>query len=265
MKIGFFADPHYCHAKTLNNGRRFPLRSYERLKEALDVFKIAKCEAIISLGDLIDHTPEKDRILPTDHEEALFCLSEVVDLLHETGLPVYYVPGNHDYLDLSFDDFAKITGAAPLPFVLETDLHRLVFLDGNFREDRRRFDIAGVEWTDAWLTDDQISLIQQELSKTRPSDKPVILIVHENLDPWIREDHQLKNASLIRQMLVKYKDDLKQQHSKEDSELSGSMITPLVIQGHYHPGADNTVDGIHYLTLPAMCEGTSNPYCILDL
>ena len=27
-----------------------------------------------------------------------------------------------------------------------------------------------------------------------------------------------------------------------------------VIQGHYHEGAENTVNGIRYLTLPAMCE-----------
>ena len=256
MKFGIFADPHYCHTETLNHNRRYPLRSFDRLKEALSTFQEAGCEAIISLGDLVDHTPENDRIQQDDHEEALACLSEVVRLIHDTGLPTYYVPGNHDYLDLTFEDLSSATGSSPLPFILETPLHRLLFLDGNFRENRQRFDIAGVEWTDAWLTDDQILLIQNEFSKDSPSDKPVILIVHENLDPLIREDHQLKNAETIRQMLFEYRDSLKKQ---------GIPYEPIVIQGHYHPGAEHIVDAIHYLTLPAMCEGDSNPFMILDL
>lgn len=256
MKIGIFADPHYCHTETLNHNRRFPLRSFERLKEALSAFQEAGCEAIISMGDLIDHTPEIDRVRDNDHEEALACLSKVVRLLEQVSLPIYYVPGNHDYLDLTWEDLAETTRSAPLPFKIETPQHRLLFLDGNFRENRQRFDIAGVEWTDAWLTDDQIEFVRVELSKTRSQDKPVVLIVHENLDPLIREDHQVKNADDIRQLLFQYRDALESQ---------GIPYTPLVIQGHYHPGADHTVDGIHYLTLPAMCEGDTNPFCILDL
>ena len=39
----------------------------------------------------------------------------------------------------------------------------------------------------------------------------------------------------------------------------------LVMQGHYHLGAERTIDGIPYITLPAMCEGTDNSYQILVL
>ena len=74
MKIGFFADPHYCHTNQLLT-KRFPLRSFDRIKEALEAFQKADCQVIVCLGDLIDHTPEQDRQADNDHEEALLCLS----------------------------------------------------------------------------------------------------------------------------------------------------------------------------------------------
>ena len=39
----------------------------------------------------------------------------------------------------------------------------------------------------------------------------------------------------------------------------------MVLQGHYHLGAEHTIDGIPYITIPAMCEGKDNSYRILTL
>ena len=72
-------------------------------------------------------------------------------------------------------------------------------------------------------------------------------MLHENLDPNVEEHHIVKNAAEIREIL----------------EASGKVRT--VIQGHFHEGADSVVNGIRYITLPAMCEGEENSYRIIDL
>ena len=39
----------------------------------------------------------------------------------------------------------------------------------------------------------------------------------------------------------------------------------MVLQGHYHEGAERVIDGIPYVTFCAMCEGTDNAYRIIEL
>jgi len=62
------------------------------------------------------------------------------------------------------------------------------------------------------------------------------VFMHQNIDPDIHVSHRLSNDAVIRRVL----------------EENGRV--KCVIQGHYHEGAENTVNGIRYLTLPAMCE-----------
>ena len=54
-----------------------------------------------------------------------------------------------------------------------------------------RFDKAGVEWTDSNLPPSQIDFLKNELAK---SDKPCVILVHENLDPSVDKMHIIKNA-----------------------------------------------------------------------
>ena len=75
-----------------------------------------------------------------------------------------------------------------------------------------------------------------------------IVFMHQNIDPAIHVSHRLCNDSAVRSVL----------------EESGKV--KLVIQGHYHPGNENTVNGIRYLTLPAMCERqTDKAVCIIEI
>ena len=71
--------------------------------------------------------------------------------------------------------------------------------------------------------------------------------IHENPDPDVQKDHIIRNAGAVREIL----------------EASGNV--KLVLQGHYHPGAEHIVGGIPYLTVPALCEGENLPYRILEL
>jgi len=234
MKLGIFADPHYCSADTLCETRR-PRLSLGKISEAYGCFIDENVELTLCMGDLTDRC--------SSHDEAIQNLEVILTEIRKTNLPFLNVPGNHDYLDFTADELEK-AGLMTPPYSEVYSGIRLIVLDANYRSDFRRFDEAGVEWTDSNLPPEQIDFLSDILSKSK---EPCVVLVHENLDFSVEKHHVIKNADEIRTIL----------------ENSGKV--QLVIQGHYHPGADSTVNGIRYLTIPAMCEGEANHFMILDV
>lgn len=229
MRFGIFTDAHYCHQEKLLD-KRFPLRSLELMERAMEAFRQEGCEKVVCLGDLIDHSETKAEVLACIRE--IQAVLDRYDYLNENFI---WVPGNHDYLDLSREEMEALFPASPFPpFEMETEQHRLMFLDGNYRSDGRRYDEAGVEWTDSQLPRAQEDWLAGALWE---EGKPWILLVHQNLDPHIDEFHSLNNAAKIREILTLH-----------PGQVAG------VLQGHYHPGADRTEYGIRFRTYPAMCE-----------
>ena len=210
--------------------------SLKKIAEAMNAFRKASVELCICLGDLID--------VGTTKEESLACIVEAMDLIRSYEIPYRLIPGNHDYTVFSAEEFSEITDCGIPPYMVETETHVLIFLDASYRSDNRRFDIAGVDWKDSNLPSFQLEYLKTVLKST---DKPCIVLLHECIDPMLCVDHRVKNAETIRSIL------------EEAHNVS------LVLQGHYHEGADRTVNGIRYLTVPAMCEGTENHFFILDL
>ena len=128
------------------------------------------------------------------------------------------------------------------PYKLSFGEYDFIALDANYRTDGRRFDVAGVEWIDSNLPEEQCSFLKEALAD---GERKKIICIHENLDPNVDFWHIVKNAAIVRGII---KDKVS-----------------LVLQGHYHLGAENVVDGIPYITLAAMCEGEENSYRILTL
>ena len=108
----------------------------------------------------------------------------------------------------------------------------------------KRFDKAGVEWTDSNLPPSQVDFLKAEHDV---ANKKCVVLVHENLDPSVDKMHIIKNADQIRSIV------------KE----SGKVC--MVLQGHYHKGNENIINNIPYITLPAMCEGETNSFKIIEL
>ena len=234
MKIGIFTDEHYCRADALCRTRR-PSLSLLKIREAMESFRAAAVDLCLCLGDLIDHAPGDAR------EDIAACFDEALSLIRSYGIPFYLVPGNHDYLMLT-GDALRGAGIQIPPYTVSVGGYRLIVLDANYRSDGRRFDVAGVEWTDSNLPAEQCAFLRAALEDT---DEACIVCIHENLDPFVESRHIVKNAEEIRE-IIKGK-------------------AAMVLQGHYHPGAEHTLDGVLCLTLPAMCEGTENSYRILTL
>ena len=235
MKIGLFADPHYCQ---FNNGARMSLLSYEKIEKTMIKFKEEKVDLCICLGDLVDTAPGDTK------EDVLGNLRKIIGLISSFGIRYYIVPGNHDYLDLTSEELERETKNNLPPHIIGTKDKTLIFLDANYRSDMRKFDVAGVEWTDSNLPKEQIEYLKKALDD---SEKECIVFVHENLDRTIDKNHTIKNANDICKIIEE------------------SKKVKLVIQGHYHKGADNIINGIRYLTLPALCEKSDNYYMILDI
>ena len=233
MKIGVFTDAHYCTADVLCDTRR-PSLSLSKIREAMEAFARESVDFCICLGDITDHAPSDTK------ESIAACLHEALTLIKSYEIPFFLVPGNHDYLVTTREDFESLGIKIP-PHAHYADGYRFIFLDANYRSDGRCFDAAGVEWTDSNLPEDQLSFLQEALEE---STHPCIVLIHENLDPFVDALHIVKNAEKARKII------------------KGSGKVKLVLQGHFHPGAEHTVDGIPYVTIPALCEGESNSYRI---
>lgn len=234
MKLGLFSDPHYCREDVLCGTRR-PRLSLAKIGEALDAFRREDVSLVVCMGDLTDRS--------ASHEEAIVCLSELTALIGKSGLPFRNVPGNHDYLDFTAEELSR-AGLRTPPYTEVWDGVRLIVLDANYRSSMRRFDLAGVEWTDSNLPPEQLCFLETTLQM---SAEPCVVLIHENLDPAAGEEHTVRNAEEARKIIA------------------DSKKVSLVIQGHYHPGMEHEIGGIRYLTLPAMCEGEANRFRILEI
>ncbi|MBR7099224.1 MAG: metallophosphoesterase, partial [Clostridia bacterium] len=201
------------------------------------VFAKERVDACICLGDLTDHAPDDTK------NDVVSCFFEALNLIRSYRIPFYLIPGNHDYIMMTGDELL-VAEIQTLPYAISIGGYRLILLDANYRSDGRRFDVSGVEWTDSNLPKQQCEFLKSEL---RDATCDCIVCIHENLDPFVEARHLVKNAEEIRRII------------RESGKVK------LVLQGHYHPGAERTVDGILYLTLPAMCEGDDNSYRILTL
>ena len=237
MKVGLFTDSHFCRADCINGNRR-PALSLGKIKEAMDAFQEAQVDVCFCLGDLTDHDTGDTR------ESILDCLKEEMALIHSYNIPFYLVPGNHDYLMLTAEELMAEVGGEIPPYTVEMGGYTFIVLDANYRTSMVRFDIAGVDWTDANLPPEQVAYLKAALDA---ASGPCVVLVHENLDPTVERHHIIKNAEEVRKIIAD----------------SGKV--KAVWQGHYHWGSEQVLDGIPYLTLAAMCEGENNVYRIVEL
>jgi len=234
MKLGLFTDPHYS-SLTVTCVTRRPSLSLGKMKEAFAA--MADCDLILCLGDLIDDCgdPGKNREI----------LAQAADLFQSSPIPAYSLMGNHDYHAFTREAFQEIAGSVTPPPVLRLCGKTLLFPDSAYREDSISYSGNPFDWTDSFLPEAELDFLRTTLADPETADACVFL--HQNLDPDVEMHHIIKNAAAAREILTS----------------SGKVKT--VFQGHYHPGHENEIDGIRYITLPAMCEGEENRYAVYEI
>lgn len=234
MKLGIFADPHYSTVAEIKSRR--PSLSAGKVKRLIEIFKSEEVDAIICLGDLINS--EKD---PKKDEENLRLIS---DILRESGLPIYCVMGNHDSEAFTPAEFSEISGFKAAPFSIDRDDVRLIFLDCCYTDNGSAEGVGyrngNYHWKNSYLPASQIEFLRESSAGA----ERVIVFTHQNLDD--RDNpHCIRNAESVRAAL----------------EACGIKTA---FSGHYHKGGEFTINGVRYITLPALCELDSLPYIIYE-
>ena len=235
MKIGLFSDPHYCHIE-IPSPRRFTL-SYRKITEAMECFKAEGVELVICLGDLVDDC--------RNDEDNVRSIEKIVALIRSYGIPFYCLMGNHDYQNFTREEFNRLTGGAYPPARLDVSNSTLLFLDCNYGDDGRVYEPGKVNWVDTRLPEEQLNALKANLADSTV--KNAYVFAHQSIENEVEEHHIVHNAAHIR------------------AALASSGKVRAMLQGHYHPGHDTTIDGVTYHTVAAMCEGEANPYEIFEI
>ncbi len=255
IRFGLFADAHYAQGKQY--GSRYCDRSLDKLRDCLDALRAREVDFVVNLGDIIDGA----------HDEAvdLANLALVRQLLDRSGLAVHHVLGNHDIESMSkrrMRDALQPPSIPGLPPGAGAAVHdgawysfdagdcRMIVLDANYRADGAAYDSGNYEWDDTIIPEIELEWLAGELPRagsgtpTVPATAHTCIFVHQNLDdrPWEdgRDPHLVANCAPVRSVL----------------ESSERPVT--VFQGHYHPGLYQSIGGVSYVTLRAMCEGETS-------
>ena len=236
MKIGLFADPHYC-CKEVTCSTRRPSLSYQKIREAMTAFADAGAELVLCLGDLVDDCDDTAR----NREE----IERISALIRSFGIPFYSLMGNHDYQNFTREEFDRFTGGAYPPFSAVYGRRVFLFLDANYTKAGAVYEPGKVDWVDTMVPVEQVSRLREHLSAARGQE--VYVFTHQNLDPSVEEHHIISNSAEVRALL----------------EAAGNV--KAVFSGHYHPGHEAVVNGIRYHTLAAMCEGEDNRFEVVEL
>lgn len=232
MRLGIFTDAHYS-SRTLTCGVRYNSRSLEKMRAAYRFFEAAGCGLVICLGDLIDH--DDTHALETAN------LRRAAEVVRSSALPTVCLMGNHDAFCFTQEAFYAVLGEDTRPSERLVNGKRLVFLDACYYTGGARYLPGGTDWTDTFFPGE--AALKRTLAA---SCEPVWVFVHQNLDPAAEKRHLISNAAGVNRILA------------------ASAKVQAVYQGHYHPGCRSVLNGIRYVTFPAMCEA-ENAFFIEDI
>ena len=219
MKIGLYSDPHYS-SQALTGGNRYNSRSLDKMRAAYADFEAAGCDLIVCLGDLTD--------TEDTHEQEVDNLRQIAALFAACPIPTMCVMGNHDAYVFEPEEFyALLGGCEPTEMVAEGKT--LLFLSANYNPDGSPYRPHAFRWDKCYLP---TAGLAQRLAAANGD---VTVFLHQNLDAACPADHRPVNGDEVQAILA----------------AAGNVKT--VYQGHFHWGADTERDGVHYVTLPAMC------------
>lgn len=219
MKIGLYSDPHYS-SQELTCGNRYNNRSLEKMKAAYADFAAAGCDLILCLGDLTDTEDTR--------EQEAANMQEIAALFAACPIPTAVVMGNHDAYVFEPEDFYALLGGCA-PRDLQAEGKTLLFLSANHNPDGTPYHPHAFHWDKCYLPTEDLA------RRLAAAQGDVYVFLHQNLDAACPADHRPVNADEVCRILA----------------ASGKV--KAVYQGHFHWGQDTVTDGIHYVTLPAMC------------
>lgn len=186
---------------------------------------------LLLLGDYIDSYGQD----PEDSAKSLADLDSMNARVSKFQGDVYLVLGNHDALSLHKEDvYARLVAKVKQNhYSFDAGPVHFVVLDGNFSADGTGFGrLAPGKWNDAWIPESQLDWLVADLQAA--GERPTIVAIHQNLHGDSVDGYTIRNAAAVRKIL----------------ETHGNVTH--VLQGHRHLGGYARINGIHYVTFPAM-------------
>ncbi|MFO0924788.1 MAG: metallophosphoesterase [Pirellulales bacterium] len=234
-KLGLVTDLHF--ADKAEAGTRYYRETLSKIDEASEKFRASQIDALVELGDLIDAAKSP--------EEELKYLETIQQRLTRISDQRHYVLGNHCVSTLTKEAFLKGIGRTESYYSFDLGSHHFIVLDACFRSDGVAYGQNNFQWTDTSIPKMEVDWLRKDLAAT---EKPTIVFAHQRLD--VSNDHGVKNGGEIR------------------SVLEGSTKVSTVFQGHSHKNDLRRINGIDYVTLVAMVEGSgpeNNGYSVLEI
>jgi alkaline phosphatase len=228
------------------SGSRYYKDSLIKLRQAVKTFADSGVDLILDLGDSVD---EAETV-----EEERSHLYQVKDVLESVGVPVHFLIGNHDVAEMTKSEFLEVIGHRSSYYSFDIGDVHVVILDSNINADGTDFSAGNFEWDDAWVGAEQIQWLKDDLAAA--GDRSSLIFCHGVLNDLYRprgglNGHVVRDASEVRHVL----------------ETQGAVKG--VFMGHHHSGGQVVVNGIPYVTLKAMTEGSvaeeHNAYAALSL
>lgn len=229
VRAGIVTDMHYT-TKEDSDTRRYSA-AMKKMRAFADAMAAVKPAFVVELGDFVDTlSPGTD---------PLKNLAGIEKTFTSISCPHYHVLGNHDFDNLRRDEFLGNISNTGIPqgqtwYSWDAGGVHFVVLDADYTPgEYRPYDMNTPEdtfwnWTDTVIPPQELEWLRADLKGT---DLPTILFSHQTLDRVDDQDHNIKNASVVRGIL----------------EESGRVLA--VISGHDHQGGYSNIKGIHYVVL----------------
>jgi predicted phosphodiesterase len=236
LRFGVVTDLHYADRPPV--GTRYYRETPAKLAEAATRFRQDAIEFVVELGDLIDAAETVD--------EELTYLKRIDRDFAAIAKRRYYVLGNHCVDTLTKAEFLGAVGQSRSFDSFDSGGFHFVYLDACFRHDGEPYGRKNSDWKDANIPSHELEWLRADLS--RHAGKKTIVFAHQRLD--VGSPYGVKNAPEVREVL----------------EASGQVLA--VFQGHSHKNDYHEIQGIHYVTMVAMVEGTgvaNSGYAVVDL
>jgi 3',5'-cyclic-AMP phosphodiesterase len=230
-RIAFISDLHIGPTEYHDGVRRKLTEHAESyLNEFIDFISQAGNIAFaIQLGDLI-----QDAELETDRTH----FKKAVDILSSGPSPVHHAIGNHDSVNLSFEEIQNILGLGSLYYSFDEGLYHFIVLHTLG---------PGPETPAVILPDDQMGWLQKNLAGT---EKPTFVFSHHSFadqdltgNPWFE--------ALPEECLVGNREEVRKVFRE-----SGKVAA--VINGHLHWNHVDWHEGIPYITVQSAVENVDN-------
>lgn len=235
LKVGLVTDLH--HADKPSSGSRHYRESVKKLAEAGEKFQQSKVDFIVELGDLIDAADSVET-----EQKYLTTINREFSAISKDR---HYVLGNHCVDTLTKEEFLAGVEQKQSYYSFDCGGFHFIVLDACFRGDGQPYGRKNSKWNDANIPAAELEWLEADL---KANDKQVIVFAHQRLD--VSTDHGVKNCPEVRRIL----------------EASGKVR--VVFQGHSHQNDLKDINGIHYLTLVAMVEGSgddNNGYSVMEI